>query len=180
VEQVNLRGFWQSEQGFSILEVAIVITVMTIVLAIASSTWFDAVESRRVDSATNQVVSDLHLAHTTATNRLANHEVRLTANSNTYQIGPTPDDDPDTPDQFETRTLVGMEGLDPDEDTEGTIGTPVSDTTLTIVFEPDGSASATPAESPICFQVQSADGAPFNTIEINTTTSMIEVSTNAC
>ena len=173
MEQVKLHGLWHSEGGFTIVEVVIVIIVMTVLVTIASSTWFEATESRRVDSATNQVVADLHLAHTTATSRLADHQVRLTANSNTYQVGPTPD-------ALETRTLVGMEGLDPDEDTEGAIGTPVIDTALTIVFESDGSASATPAESPICFQVQSADGAPFNTIEINTITSRIEVSTNAC
>ena len=44
---------------------------MGILLGIASTSWFSAVEGRRVDSATNQLASDLRLAHTKATNRLA-------------------------------------------------------------------------------------------------------------
>ena len=167
-----LHELWQSERGLSLLEVTIVVTVMGVLLAIASSTWFGAVETRRVDSATNQVVADLHLAHTTATNRLANQEVRLAANTNTYQIGPAPDDDPDTPDQFETRTLLGMEGQTTSGDE---IDTPVIDRALTITFKANG--SATPAGAPITFQVQSTDSTPrCRSIQINTVTSRVEVS----
>ena len=136
-------------------EVLIVIVLMGIVFAIASSTWFGVVESRQVDSATNQMVSDLRLAHTRATNRLANHEVRLTANSSTYQIGPSA--------ALETRTLP--------DNTE-------ADTTITIVFVPTGSALATPAPpsgAPIAFKVRSADGAPDHDIQINTATSRVKV-----
>ncbi len=63
--------FWQSERGFTLPELMIVIVLMGIVFAIATSSWFGLVESRRVDSATNQLVSDLRLAHTKATNQLA-------------------------------------------------------------------------------------------------------------
>jgi type IV fimbrial biogenesis protein FimT len=165
VEQVMLHELWQSERGLSLLEVTIVVTVMGVLLAIASSTWFGAVETRRVDSATNQVVADLHLAHTTATNRLANQEVRLAANSNTYQVGPSPD-------ALETRTLLGMEGQ---TTSGGDIDTPVIDRALTITFKANG--SATPAGAPITFQVQSTDATPrCRSIEINTVTSRVEVS----
>jgi len=44
-------------------ELMIVIVLMGIVLAIVTSTWFRVVESCRVHSAPNQMVSDLRLAH---------------------------------------------------------------------------------------------------------------------
>jgi prepilin-type N-terminal cleavage/methylation domain-containing protein len=154
VRRLNHHDFLWSERGFTLAEVLIVIVLMGIVLAIASSTWFGVVESREVDSATNQMVSDLRLAHTQATNRLADHEVRLTDNSSTYQIGP--------PDALEPRTL-------PDDARVQTPG----DAPLNIVFEPDG--SATPDGSPITCKVTSADGAPDHDIEINPATSRVRI-----
>ena len=68
---------WKSELGFTLPEVLITVVVMGIILAIATSSWFGVVESRRVDSATNQLVSDLRLAHTKATNQLATWRVVL-------------------------------------------------------------------------------------------------------
>jgi Tfp pilus assembly protein FimT len=47
------------------------IVIMGILLSIATSSWFGIVESRRVDSATNQLAADMRLAHSSATNRLA-------------------------------------------------------------------------------------------------------------
>jgi prepilin-type N-terminal cleavage/methylation domain-containing protein len=155
VRRLKHHEFWQSEQGFTLPELVIVIVLMGIVLAIASSTWFGTIESRQVDSATNQMVSDLRLAHTRATNRLANHEIRLTANSSTYQTGPSA--------ALQTRTLPDDADVD---------------TTVSIVFKSDGSASATPAPpsgSPITFKVRSADGAPDHDIEINTATSRVKI-----
>jgi hypothetical protein len=46
------------------------IVIMGIVFAIASATWLGVIGSHAVDSATNQLASDLWLAHTSATNRL--------------------------------------------------------------------------------------------------------------
>jgi Tfp pilus assembly protein FimT len=55
--------------------VLVVIALMGILFAIASSSWFGVVESRRVDSAANQLASDLRLAHTRATNQLSDWQV---------------------------------------------------------------------------------------------------------
>jgi type II secretory pathway pseudopilin PulG len=152
VEQVMLHGSWQSERGFSVIELMIIIILMGIVFAIASSSWIGAVEGRRVTSATNQMVADLRQAHTSATNRLANHEVRLTDNSSTYQVGP--------PAALETYTL-------PDDTKVDTPGA-----TLNIAFKPDGS---TTSGALITFNVSSADGNPNHTITINHITSKVEV-----
>lgn len=150
MRRLKQHAIWRSEQGFTLPELIIVIVLMGIVFAIATSTWSGLIESRRVESATNQMVSDLRLAHTSATNRLTNYEVRLTAGNSTYQVGPSS--------ALKTRTL-------PD-------GAKVN-TTVTIVFQSNG--SATPAGSPIAFKVTSADGAPDHDIEVNTATSRVRV-----
>ncbi len=71
----QLRRFVAGERGFTLAEVLIVIILMGILFGIATSTWFGVVESRRVDSATNQLASDLRLAHTRATNQLSDWRV---------------------------------------------------------------------------------------------------------
>src|SRR5215203_7381175 len=115
---MNRQGAWEDERGFTLLEVLVTIVIMGIVLAIATSSWFKAVESRRVDSATNQVVADLRLAHTQATNRLIDSSfVVLSADSSTYQVGP------------DTMTLPG--------DDQGTSKTKIlTATNFTITFHP--------------------------------------------
>lgn len=58
-------------------EVLITILLLGILLGIASSTWFSVVESRTVDSAANQLASDLRLANTRATNQLTDWRVQI-------------------------------------------------------------------------------------------------------
>jgi Tfp pilus assembly protein FimT len=58
-------------------ELSIAIAVMGVLAAIAIPTWWGVVEGREVDSATNQVASDLKLAHTSATNRLVDAQIRF-------------------------------------------------------------------------------------------------------
>jgi type IV fimbrial biogenesis protein FimT len=145
---------------------------MGIVFAIASSTWFGVAESRRVDSATNQLAADLRLAHTSATNRLEDWQVVLAADSSTYAIGPTdeaedcPDDEP--ADNYLCRNL--------DDDTY--VDEVVVDTTATIVFESDGSATLPDDASLVTFTVSPADGNPAyatHDIQINAATSRIQI-----
>lgn len=155
MRRLKHHEFWRDERGFTLPEVLITTALLGIVFAIASSSWFGLIESRQVDSATNQMVADLRLAHTSASNRLADHEVRLTADSSTYQTGPSI--------ALQTRILP--------DDTD-------ANSTVSIVFKPDGSVSATPAPpsgSPITFKIRSADGAPDHDIEINTVTSRVKV-----
>ncbi len=64
-----------NERGFTLPEVLVTIVIMGILFAIASSTWFNVIESRAVDSATNQLAGDMRLAHGSAINRLANAQI---------------------------------------------------------------------------------------------------------
>jgi len=152
---MSQQGTWEDERGFTLMEVIATIIIMGIVFTIASSTWFGIVESRRVDSATNQVVADLRFAHTQATNRLTDVSfVVPSADSSTYQVGP------------DTMTLPG--------DDQGTSKTKILAAT-TKTFHSDGSANIDPAGD---ITVTTTDGDPddpFHTINVNTVTSRIEV-----
>jgi type IV fimbrial biogenesis protein FimT len=153
---MSRQGVLEDERGFTLLEVMITIVLMGIVLGIASSTWFAVIESRRVDSATNQVVADLRLAHTQATNRLTNSSFIIpSADSTTYQVGPA--------ESLETRTLPG--------DDQGTPKTKILAAT-TVTFHSDGSAEIDPAGD---ITVAALDNDPAHTIEVNTVTSRIQI-----
>ena len=146
------HAFWQSERGFTLVEVMVTIIIMGIVFAIASSTWFGAIESRRVDSATNQLAADLRQAHSMATNRLTDQTVTLTAGNSEYTLpgGATADLDDD-----------------PDEDVVSVAAA------STIIFKPDGQAQVTGA-NPITVRATN-NPANNHTIGINTTTSEIKI-----
>jgi prepilin-type N-terminal cleavage/methylation domain-containing protein len=153
---VRRQGARKGERGFTLIEVIVTIVAMGIVFAIASSIWFGAIESRKVDSATNQVAADLRQAHSRASNRLQNWQV-IFAGDSTYTIGPT--------------------GSPIDEDLDDN---PASDPVVvgpaaTITFKPDGSATLPGGASTITLTISSADGDPNHDIVINAATSEIKV-----
>ena len=152
------HGFWRSEQGFTLPEVLIVIVLMGIVFAIASSTWFGVIESRRVDSATNQMVSDLRLAHTKATNRLMNWRVEVGPNTGNYRIGPS-------------GGTVSARSLEEGTEFPPTLGV------VAVVFKPNGEAEITGTGN---IEIAAEDGSPCHEIEMNPVTSRIKVLRNAC
>ncbi len=158
---MKLHGLWRSERGFSLVEVMATVTVLMIVLAIASSTWFGVVESRRVDSATTQLAADLRQAHSRAINRLADQTVTLTAQNSEY-------------------TLPGgvAADLDDNDPTPGPAGDAAYVTAATtIVFKGDGSAQVTGAglaANPIRVRATNNPG-NFHRIEINPVTSRIKI-----
>lgn len=123
------------------------IIVMGIVLAIATSSWFGVVRSRNVDSAIIQVVADLRLAHSQATNRLSEYKFFVGATGSAYQVGPT------------SGTLVTKSLPD------GTrILAPAS---VDIRFRADGSDAVTSGPNPITVQ-SSVDTNKNHPIQINT------------
>jgi prepilin-type N-terminal cleavage/methylation domain-containing protein len=142
---------WRSEQGFTLPEVLIVIVLMGILLAIASATWFGVIESRKVDSATNQLVSDLRLAHTNAANRLTPWRIEITSDTRTYQIGPTGG-------TLSSRSLPE--------------GTKLTTEVSIVEFQPDGAAQLTGSGN---ITVAADDDAPSHVIQVNTSTSRIKI-----
>jgi type II secretory pathway pseudopilin PulG len=131
---------------------------MGIVTTAGMSIWLGAIESRKVDSATNQLVADLRQAHTRAINRLAVQTVTLTAGNSEY-------------------TLPGgaTEDLDNDPDPDGDVISVAA--ASTIVFTADGEAQVTGAGlegNPITVRVTN-NAVKNHTIEINPITSRIEV-----
>jgi len=164
------QGISEDERGFTLAEVMITVVIMGILLGIASSTWFKVAESRRVDSATNQVVADLRLAHTQATNRLTDSSFVVPADPvpagvvdplSTYQVGPT-----EVPEDIDTMILPG--------DDQGTPKTKILAAT-TITFHAEGGAEIDPAGN---ITVTTTDGDPddpCHKININTVTSRVKV-----
>ena len=159
------QGALEDERGFTLAELLITIVIMGILFGIASSSWFGAIESRRVDSATNQVVADLRLAHSQATNRLVESKFIVAGpNSSTYQIGPDGN--------LETRSLL------PSDD-KGDQGPPQTEilAATTIVFKANGSAQSAQAvggEVPVRVRSKK-DINKCHKIMVNTTTSRVTV-----
>ncbi len=60
----------REEKGFTLPEVLAGIVILGILIAIAVVIWLGILERRRVEAATNQLVSDMRLANTKATNQL--------------------------------------------------------------------------------------------------------------
>jgi|SRR5215217_6041863 len=162
---MSRQGALEDERGFTLVELTIVILLMGIVSAIASSMWFGAIESRKVDSATNQVAADLRLAHSQATNRLADSFFVTPAGTvpvgvdplATYDIGPT--------------GTLAFDKLP--EGTKISVATNIkfkSDVTAEVVSGPP------PVGGIITITVRSSEDPNNNhTIQINTTTSRIQV-----
>jgi type IV fimbrial biogenesis protein FimT len=177
-------------RGFTLPEILVTILILGILAGIAIPSWWSVVESRRVNSATNQMVGDLRLAHSKASSRLTVYRVCFPSSSQTYKIGlqttsgacnPAPGDpsfpppSPQTP--LERRTL-------PD-------GTRIG-TGETIAFCADGSMEAPPsgtvcpngtatpfAPGLITIKVRSDDGNPCVDIEVNKATSRVKSAPSA-
>lgn len=165
---------WRSESGFTLPEVMMTIIVMGIVFAIASSTWFRIIESRTVDSAANQVAADLRLAHTRATNELADWRVQIfTGRRDPAQVdymvkGPSVD-------------LTFNRSL-PDDSMITSSGTElnVDGGSRTIRFRPNGSAEAVGGFGDVDRDGEvgitvSVDGEPSRKLTVVPTTSRVKV-----
>ena len=66
---------FKDERGFTLPEVLTTVLILGILLSIATASWFGVIESRRVDSAANQLAADMRLAHSSATNQLTTYSV---------------------------------------------------------------------------------------------------------
>jgi type IV fimbrial biogenesis protein FimT len=172
------------EHGFTMVEVLVTIVLIGIVVSIAGYAWYGIVESRAVDSATNQVVADLRLAHTSATNQLTSWRVVYNAGgSSVTGCGSGPAD----------YCLLKMSGTTVVEALPRSLpdGTRVTtDNALvvsplpgfaydrTLQFKSDGSMQALgvllPSVAPE-LTVSADDGDPSTTVSVNLSTSRVQV-----
>jgi prepilin-type N-terminal cleavage/methylation domain-containing protein len=178
--------FCKDEEGFTLPEVMIVIVLMGILFGIASSTWFGVVESRRVDAATNQVLSDLRLAHTSSTNRLTEYRVAYVPGGQINCAGFTDADYcmlQQTGGSYQQkarylpeRTEISSTNLGIDSTIVTLLG---SADARTVRFSADGAAESgggLVSGSDIRVTVASDDGAPCNVLDVNPATARVKVS----
>lgn len=164
----QLKGRSAREEGFTLPEVLIVIVLMGIVFAIASSTWQRVVDDRNADSAANQLLSDLRLAHTKATNQLSDWRVVHAEGSADYQLVRVSDG------AFINRSLPENTRILVSE-----VNTSGGQSKL--VFKPNGEASAEngfanpDGDGQIDIVVGAADGSPQRAISIVPATSRVKV-----
>lgn len=189
----GLRG---SERGFTLPEVLITIVVLGILAGIALPSWWSVIESRRVDSAANQLVGDLRLAHSKASSRLTVYRVCITGGSTTYLIGLQTDPasvlcTAASP-PLETRTLADGKGMTAPSFTTTT--PPVTYVgNATMAFCADGSmeaptigtvcpgGTATPGGTGLTTIKVTSDGNPCVDVVVNEATSRVKrSSTTPC
>jgi prepilin-type N-terminal cleavage/methylation domain-containing protein len=158
-----MRRFWYREQGFTLPEVLVAIAVLGIVLAIATSSWFGVIESRRVDSAANQLAADMRLANSRATNQLANWQVVTPSSQNPIR-------------NFELRRLSSSGAITETVARQLPEGTGVSNT-VSVTFRPDGQAETS---SNTVTVISTNDSSKCRKISINSSTSRIRVEAPGC
>jgi prepilin-type N-terminal cleavage/methylation domain-containing protein len=189
--------FREDERGFTLPEVLTVVAIMGILLAIAVIIWLRLLEQRRVDAATNQLVADLRLAHTNATNQLTDWRVVLVPEKADEDKGPDyylvklaapyPAVSPPVVDQNtlpEPRTFPGNVKI---INIAGTLDTggggwvlPPSEVgqTRTLEFNTDGAMKFYGAVSgSTCVTV---DTNPKNRVTVLAATSRVKIKANAC
>jgi prepilin-type N-terminal cleavage/methylation domain-containing protein len=194
-----MLGLWigrlrREEQGFTLPEVLTTIAILGILIAIAVMIWLGLLEQRRVDAATNQLVSDLRLAHNSATNQLTDWRVVLVPEKSDEGDGPdyhmvrlkapypgsTPTVDKDTSRTFPANVkVVNISGaLDTNTET-GWVAEPSEiGVTRTLEFNSDGTMRFYQAVSgSTCVTV---DGDPQNRVIVLAATSRVKVEPGAC
>ncbi len=175
-------------------EVLIVIAIMGLLFAIATSTWTGVTESRKVDFATNQLAAELRLAHTSATNQLTEWRVVFGPDGDPVDgcsdadyclVRVTASGTENSPRSFPDGTGISGTNLAPDSSgddgvLEGVVasltGPSEEDATTTVRFPAEGSAKAeVSGGGEPRITVGSDSGAQSHDVELNPSTSRVQV-----
>lgn len=173
----------RNERGFTLPELLTTIAILGILISIAMILWLGLLERWRVESAANQLASDLRSSHSRATNQLTDWRVVLTPDSPHYKLirlsGPYPSVSPPTVVKTVDRSLPeGTKVLSTsnpaDPDDVQTVSPSIAGTTRTVEFSSDGSARALGGASGT-IRVSSSDGSPSIDITFVLSTSRIKI-----
>lgn len=195
VLRLKSMAFRSDERGFTLPEALTTIAILGILLTIGIMSWLSILEHRRVDAATNQLVADLRLAHTNATNQLTDWRVVLVPEKADEDEGPDyymvklaaaypatspPVVDPSTPP--EPRTFPGnvkIVNIAGELDTGGWAVWPsVVGQTRTLEFNTDGAMRFYGGVSgSTCVTV---DNSPENRVTVLAATSRVKIRADAC
>lgn len=196
-EHLNMEAWRQrkyalveDQRGITLAEVLITIVIAGIVFAIATSSWFGLIERREVGSATSQIVADLRLSHSSATNRLAPAKVIFNNHGNAVTCGAGSADyclvqPTATGSRFLARNLPGQVRLSSPNVVADITGGPTS----TLEFAADSSARTLrplgtvstddcPATTPLGvprLKISSADNEPRRCVTFDMTTSRTRI-----
>ena len=84
----EIKDMRRDERGFTLQEVLTAVAILIILVAIGVIVFLALLERWRVNAATNQLVADLRLAHTSATNQLTDWRVVLVPGQAERERGP--------------------------------------------------------------------------------------------
>ncbi len=189
--------FWaarlrKEERGFTLPELVTTIVILGILVAIGVIIFLAILERWRVETATDQLVSDLRLAHSSATNQLTDWRVVLNPEEagedegNDYHMvklkapypGPTLEAGKITPRTFPANVkIVNIAGA-LDTDSGWVIAPSRANETRTLEFDADGAMNVYQAVSgSTCVTV---DGNPQNRVKVLAATSRVKVEPGEC
>ena len=189
-----IRDFQKDERGFTLPELLVTIAIMGILLAIAIIIWLGILEQRRVDAATNQLVSDLRLAHHSASNQLTDWRVVMAPEQTDEAQGPdyyltklkapypgaSPVVEKKLPRTFPANVkIVNIAGaLDTETESGWVVEPSVVNQTRTLEFNANGTMRFYQAVSgSTCVTV---DGNPQNRVVVLAATSRVKVDPGSC
>lgn len=153
---------YEDERGFTLPELLVTIAILGILIAIAIIIWLGILEQRRVDAAARQFAADLRLAHSSATNQLA--EWRITYNRGTpnYELRKVGKSDVTSRSLPEGTKVLSASNM------------PSANNTATVELNPDGSGTAFYGCS-TTIRISSTDGNPYHDIGFVCATSKVEI-----
>ncbi|WP_273843228.1 pilus assembly FimT family protein [Rubrobacter calidifluminis] len=151
-----MRDDRRGQEGFTLPELLVTIVIMGILTAIAIPTWNGIMRQRQVDSATSQLVGDLRLASTRATNQLVDWRVELVSGSGNYLLQ-------------RSATSTSGDGAWQTVQSVSLPGGVVSGNSGDVIFHPDGSSEG------LAVVTLSRGGSNISTIHIDAATSEVSV-----